>query len=156
MNNVDIRNKILDDIKEAMKSKAQDRLDTLRFLNSAIKNKEINQRPQVLTPENVLEVIKSLVKQRKDSIEQFQKAQRADLVTKEQNELKILESYLPQQMSLQELEPIVDEVLRQVGATSMKQMGDVMKACIAQVGSKADNSLISQVVRTKLQKLSSQ
>src|SRR5688500_10422181 len=98
------------DIKSAMKEKQTVKLNTLRFLQSAIKNREIELRPNPITPDDVLGVLKKTVKQRKESIEQYQAGQRLDLVEQETAELKILEQYLPAQLSREEIEKVVTEV----------------------------------------------
>src|SRR5687768_4364587 len=96
---MELREKVLADMKDAMRAKDPLKLETIRFLQSAIKNKEIELRPNTITNEEVMGVIKKLVKQRKESIEQFQAAGRMDLADKESAELKVLENYLPQQMN---------------------------------------------------------
>lgn len=145
-----IREKIVADMKEAMKAKDSVRLEAIRFLQAAIKNKEIDSRPNPITEDDVMGVIKRLVKQRKESIEQYQQAARQDLVDKETAELKVLENYLPAQMSREQLEQIVAEVITEVKATSAKDMGVVMKAVIAKTAGTADGKMISEVVKSKL------
>ncbi|PWU18108.1 MAG: glutamyl-tRNA amidotransferase [Bdellovibrio sp.] len=147
---MEIREKILADMKVAMREKDQVRLDTIRFLQAAIKYREIECRPNPMTVEDVMSVIKKLVKQRKESIEQFQAAQRQDLVDKENTEVKILESYLPAQMSREQVDALVDQVVAEVKATSIKDMGAVMKAAIAKSQGMADNKMLSEVIKTKL------
>lgn len=147
---MEIRIKISEDMKTAMKSKDSVRLDTIRFLNSAIKNKEIELRPNPITEKDVMDVIKKLVKQRKESIEQFQAASRQDLADKEASELKILEDYLPAQMSKEQVEAIVIATIKETGASSVKDMGNVMKAVIAKTAGTADNKLVSEIIKSKL------
>lgn len=146
-----LRDQIMADVKEAMKSKDQMRLDTLRFLQAAVKNREIDMRPNPITEDEVLGVLKKLVKQRKESIEQFQGAGRTDLVEKEQEELKVLEAYLPAQMTPEKLEAIVTEVVAALGAKTAKDMGAVIKEVIARTAGAADNKQISTLVKSKLQ-----
>lgn len=146
-----LKQKILDDTKEAMKAKDMDKVNTLRFLTSAVKNKEIEVRPNSITDEDVVSVLKKSAKQRQDSIEQFQKAGRQDLVDKEQMELTIIETYLPKQMGADQLSAIVTEAIKEVGATSAKEMGAVMKVVIAKTQGAADNKLVSELVRKQLQ-----
>ena len=122
---MEVREKLSADMKTAMKEKDQLKLDTIRFLQSAIKNREIDSRPTPLTSDDVMAVIKKLVKQRKESIEQYQNASRQDLADKEMSELKILETYLPAQMSREQIEKIVADVIAEVKATSVKDMGAV-------------------------------
>lgn len=146
-----LKQKILDDTKEAMKAKDMDKVNTLRFLTSAVKNKEIEVRPNSITDDDVVSVLKKSAKQRQDSIEQFQKAGRQDLVDKEQKELTVIETYLPKQMGADQLSAIVAEAIKEVGATSPKEMGAVMKVVIAKTQGAADNKLVSEIVKKQLQ-----
>jgi uncharacterized protein YqeY len=147
---MEIREKIMSDMKEAMKAKDQVRLDTIRFLQSAIKNREIEMRPDPITSEEVVSVIKKSVKQRKESIEQYQTAGRADLADKEISELKILEAYLPAQMDADAVKKIVEATIAELKATSVKEMGAVIKAVIAKTAGTADNKMVSEIVKAKL------
>lgn len=142
--------KIMDELKEAMKSKDQVKLSTLRFLNAQIKNKEIELRPNAISEEDILSVIKKSVKQRQDSIEQYQNANRQDLADVEIAELKILESYLPQMMSEEQIRVIVSEAVKDTGATEAKDMGKVMKAVMAKTKGQADNRVVSELVKQAL------
>lgn len=146
-----LKDQILADIKTAMKARDSQKLTTLRFVNAAFKNKEIDVRPNELTEADCLAVLKKLGKQHRDSIEQYQKAERADLVEKEQAELAIVELYLPEQMSKEKIEEVVIEVIKETGATDMKQMGLVIKAVGEKTAGAADNKVVSQIVREKLQ-----
>ena len=148
---MEIREKIMTDVKQAMRDRDQVRLDSLRFLQSAIKNREIELRPNAITAEEVMGVIKRLVKQRKESIEQYQAAARQDLVDKESLELKVLEAYLPSQMSKEQVESLVAQVIESTGAKSVKEMGAVMKEVLARAAGTADNRMVSEVVKAKLQ-----
>lgn len=147
---MEIRDKIMSDMKSAMRDKDQVRLDTIRFLQAAIKNREIEARPNPLTSDDVMAVIKKMVKQRKESIEQYQSANRQDLVEKENAELKVIESYLPPQMSKDQVEALVVQVIAELKPTSIKDMGPVMKAVIAKSGGSADNKVVSEIIRSKL------
>ncbi len=147
---VEIREKILADIKSAMVSKDTVKLNTLRFLNSAIKNKEIDSRPTPITADDIMTVIKKLAKQRKESIDQFQAAGRTDLVDAESAELKILETYLPAQMSREQIETIVAEVITATGAKTIKEMGAVMKEAMVRTAGSADGKMLSEVIKSKL------
>jgi len=146
-----LREKVLEDIKHAMKNKEADRLSAIRFLQAAIKNKEIELRPNAIAEDDVIGVIKKLAKQRRDSIVEFEKAGRNDLVDKEKFELGVLENYLPAQMSPDQVAKIVDEVIKAQGATSMKQMGGVIKEVMAKTAGQADGKVISDLVKSKLQ-----
>lgn len=147
---MEIREKIMSDMKAAMRDKDQVRLDTIRFLQAAIKNKEIDSRPNPLTADDVMAVIKKAVKQRKESIEQYQAANRQDLVDKEVAELKVIEAYLPQQMSKEQIEALVVQTIAELKASSIKDMGPVMKAVSAKTAGSADNKLVSEVIKSKL------
>lgn len=146
-----LKEQILDDMKSAMKSQAADRLSAIRMLQSAVKNREIELRPAAITDQEILGVIKKLSKQRKDSIEQYQQAKRQDLADKEKFELDILEAYLPAQLSSDDLGKIVQEAITALNATSIKQMGAVIKEVQARTGGSADNKLVSEIVKSKLQ-----
>ena len=128
---MEIREKIMADIKAAMISKDSVKLNTLRFLNSAIKNKEIDSRPTPITAEDIMGVIKKLVKQRKESIDQFTTAGRMDLADQETSELKVLEAYMPSQMTKEQIEAMVSDVIAATGAKTIKDMGAVMKEAMA-------------------------
>lgn len=147
---MEIREKILADIKSAMVSKDTVKLNTLRFLNAQIKNKEIDSRPTPITADDVMAVIKKLVKQRKESIEQFLAAGRTDLSDAEAAELKVLEAYLPAQMGKEQIESLVSEVIAATGAKKIKDMGTVMKEMMARTSGSADGKLISEVIKSKL------
>jgi len=145
-----MKEQILNDMKMAMKAKDAYRLTTLRMLQAAIKNKEIEMRPDEISDKEVLSVVKKLIKQRQDSAEQYEKAARDDLKQKELEEIKILDVYLPAQMSEAELATVVDTAIKDLGATSMKEMGAIMKAVMVKTGGAADNKLISALVKSKL------
>lgn len=145
-----LKAKILDDMKQAMKDKDADRLSTIRFLQSAIKYREIELRPAEINDQEIMGVIRKMSKQRKDSISEFEKAGRNDLADKEKKELKIIEEYLPAQMDAAAVTKIVEEVIKSVGATSMKQMGAVVKEVMAKTAGQADGKMISDLVKSKL------
>jgi uncharacterized protein YqeY len=144
-----LRETIDGDIKGAMKSGAKDKVSALRMLSAALKNKQIEKRAP-LTDGEVLDTVRSLIKQRKDSIEQFAKGGRQDLVDKEAAEVAILEVYLPQQMGREEIEKLVREVIGQTGAQGAKDMGKVMKALVPLLAGRADNKLVSELVKSSL------
>lgn len=145
-----LKDKILSDIKDAMKNKDAVVLSTLRFLNAAIKNKEIEVRPNAITDEDVVNVIKKSVKQRQDSIEQYENAGRPELAENEKAELKILEAYLPEQLSEDQIAVIVREAITATGASTMKDMGGVMSYVREKTGGNADNRIVSQIVKNAL------
>lgn len=145
-----LREQILDDIKTAMKSKEAEKLSAIRMLQSAIKYREIELRPATITDQDILGVVKKLTKQRKDSIEEFTKAGRMDLADKEKFELGVLEAYMPAQMSADQVKAIVETVVKEQGATTMKQMGGVVKEVMARTGGQADGKVISDLVKSML------
>ena len=144
-----LRETIDTDIKNALKSGAKDKLSTLRMLSAALKNKQIDKR-RPLTEEEVAETVRSLIKQLKDSIDQFGKGGRQDLVDKETAEVAVLEVYLPQQMSREELEAMIRDAVTRTGAQGAKDMGKVMKTLIPLVGGRADGKLLSELVKHAL------
>ena len=146
-----LEEKIMADFKESMKAKDQLRTQTISFLRSELKYYAIDKKKDKLDDPEVAVVLKKLIKQRQDSIVQFQKGQRMDLVEKETKELAILKAYLPQEMSEDELGRIVDEALKATGALTMKDMGRVMKEVMAKTEGRADGKLISDTVRRKLE-----
>lgn len=147
---MELREKIMADVKSAMVSRDTLKLNTLRFLQSAIKNKEIELRPNPIALDDVMSVIKKIVKQRKESIEQFQAAGRQDLVDQEAAELKIMETYMPAQMSKEQVEKLVAEVIAATGAKTIKDMGNVMKEAQARSGGLADGKMMSEIIKAKL------
>ncbi len=147
---MELREKIMADVKSAMVSKDTLKLNTLRFLQSAIKNKEIELRPNPISLDDVMGVIKKIVKQRKESIDQFSTAGRQDLVDQEAAELKIMETYMPAQMSKDQVEKLVSEVITSTGAKTIKDMGTVMKEAQTRSGGLADGKMMSDIIKAKL------
>jgi uncharacterized protein YqeY len=152
-----LKEKIENDLKAAMKSKNMAALSALRLVISAVKNKEIELRGagklkagDSLEDADVLKVLSTLAKQRQESMEMFRQGGRKDLLDKESSELKIIETYLPAKLSKDQLEAIVDEAIKEVGAASAKDMGKVMKAVMPKVVGQADGKLINEIVRNKL------
>jgi uncharacterized protein len=142
----------MDEMKEAMRTGDSDRLSVVRLLRSTIKNKEIEKgKGQKLTEEEVMQVISTAVKQRRESIELFEKGGRQDLAEKEKKELSILQSYLPQPLSEEELRAKVKEAIAQSGANDVKQMGKVMKILVPQLVGRAEGDSISRMVRACLE-----
>lgn len=149
-----LKQQLKDQLKEAMLAKDSLRTSVIRFVLSGVTYYEIQKggAGYEATDEDVMAVINKEVKQRKDSIEQFQNAGRQDLVDKEQAELSILETYLPEQMSEEEVKKFVDEAVTTTGASSPSDMGKVMASLMPKVKGKADGSLVSRLVREALQK----
>lgn len=145
-----LEEKIFNDYRQAMKSKDALRSSALSFLRSQMMNAAIEKRKKNLDDAEVIAVIKKQVKQRQDSIEQFKKGNRLDLVEKETGELEILQSYLPAQMSEEEINKVIDEVVVQIGAAGIKDMGKVMKEALARIGGQADGKVVSDLVKARL------
>jgi len=144
-----LKERLIEDMKQAMKTKDKLKLDAIRMLRTAIRNKEIEQQTE-LDDNGVLQVLANQIKRRKDSIEKFKDAGRMDLVEKEEEELRALEVYMPQQLSSEELEKLVDEVIAETGASSMRDMGKVMSEIMPRIWGKADGKEVNQIVRQKL------
>src|SRR5437660_11879096 len=138
------------DLKEAMRAKDATKLSVLRMLKSALKYAAIEKSGAELGDGEAVQVIRKQAKQRQDSIESFEKGGRAELAAKEKKELSILNAYLPQAMSADELSKVVRETIAEIGATSKAQMGAVMKASQAKVGGRADGKTLSQEVQKQL------
>jgi uncharacterized protein YqeY len=145
-----IQERIQEDIKESMRRKDSLRLDVLRGMKTAIKHKEI-EKIKTLGEAEVFQVLHTLIKQRKDSIDQFSRGGRSDLAAREEAELKILESYLPASVSEDEIRKTIGEVVAELQATSPKDMGKVMKSVMGKFAGKVvDGKLISDLVKTQL------
>jgi len=142
--------KIIIDLTASMKAQDAPRTSTLRMVKAAMMNKQIEKGGQ-LDDEEISRLLRSLVKQRRDSIEQYEKAGRQELVDKESAEIQVIEGYLPQAASREEIEAAVAEAIASSGASSMKDMGKVMKAAQAGLaGKNADGRVVSEIVKSKL------
>jgi len=145
-----LQEKIQSDLADAMRSKDQLRLSVLRMMKSAVKNKEVD-KMKALEQGEVITVLNTLVKQRKDSAEQFRNGGREELAQKEEAEIKIIEEYLPAAASDDDVRRAIEDAMRETGATSIKDMGKVMKAAMAQLAGKTvDGARVSQLVKEKL------
>ena len=145
-----LKERITGDMTAAMKSKEAARLSTLRMVKAAVQNREIEKGSE-LSDEELTKLLQSLVKQRRDSVEQYEKAERAELAEKERAEIAVIEEYLPQAASREEIERAVSEAVAETGASSMKEMGAVMRAALARLaGRNADGRVVSEVVKSKL------
>jgi uncharacterized protein YqeY len=148
-----IKDQIMADLKEAMKNKEQDRLRVLRSLKSKLLEREINERKEgeaTLSDEQTIEVLMKAAKQRKESIEQFEKGNRDDLADSEKKELEIIQSYLPEMLSENEVRDIAREKIEELGAEDMSDMGQVMGVLMQELKGKAEGSLVSKVVKEEL------
>ena len=147
-----LTDRIETEMKDALRAKDMVKLNTLRMVKSAITYHlmEKGGKDKPATDADVTAVIQKQVKQRRDSIESYEKGGRTDLVAKEKAELAVLESFLPKQMSTEELTAIINATIAEIGATSKAQMGAVMKALMPKVTGKADGKLVSQLVQQNL------
>lgn len=142
--------RINQDITAAMKARESDRLSTLRMVKTALKNREID-KMAALTDDEAFKILQSLVKQRRDSVEQYTLGGRLELAEKEAAEIKVIETYLPAALDEAAISMIVEATIVELGATSAKDMGQVMKATMAKlVGQTVDGKVVSQLVKTKL------
>ncbi|NNE99430.1 MAG: GatB/YqeY domain-containing protein [Pyrinomonadaceae bacterium] len=146
-----LKDEIFDDMKEAMRSKDADRLSVLRMVKAKLTNQEIDSGSE-LSDEETIKTLKTLVKQRRDSADQYQKAGREELADKELSEISVIEHYLPNAATPEEIEKAVADAISETGAESMKDMGNVMKAALAMLSDKTvDGKAVSEIVRVKLQ-----
>ena len=136
-------------LKDAMREKNEAKLTSLRSVLTAIKNREKEVRRSLEDPE-VISLISSQIKQRKESIDYYRKAGREDLVKAEESEMQILQAYMPEELSADEMSQALDQVISEVGAVSMKDMGKVMKAAMAKLAGRADGRAINEMVKEKL------
>jgi len=144
-----LKEQIKNDIKEAMRAKETAKRDTLRNIQAAVKQIEVDERRE-LSDTDIEAILMKYLKQREDAKGQFSDAGRNDLVEKEEAEIALVKSYLPEPMSDEELEVILKEIIAQTGAQSMKDMGKVMGAAKKEVGSRADSGRINQIVKRLL------
>lgn len=146
-----LRDRLTDDLKVAMKARDQLRMDVIRMIKAAVLNKEVELKKD-LDDAEMSRVMTALIKQRRESVEQFEKAQRTDLAAKERQEISIIEGYLPPAVTPEQLADIVAAAITETGARSMKDMGAVMKAVMARLaGQPVDGKQVSDLVRAKLQ-----
>jgi uncharacterized protein YqeY len=137
------------DMKQAMKDKDKVRLSTIRLIRTAIKNTEIDHK-KTLTDEEILDVLNRELKQRRDSLQAFEAGGRSDLVDQVQQEIAVLQAYLPEQLSEEELRVIVLETIQETGAVAKKDMGKVMSALMPKIKGRADGKLVNQLVQSHL------
>ncbi|WP_397547498.1 GatB/YqeY domain-containing protein [Rhodothermus marinus] len=148
-----LKEKLTEDLKAAMRARDEARLRTIRALRAALMEREIAERKggeATLTPEQELEVLQKEAKRRREAIEQFRAAGREDLVQKEEEELKIIEEYLPRQLGDDEIRAVLEEIIEAVGARSVRDMGRVMKEAMARMRGQADGRRVSELARELL------
>jgi uncharacterized protein YqeY len=145
-----LKQQIISDLTASMKAQDSARTSTLRMVKAGVVNREIEKGGE-LDDDEMAKLLRSMVKQRKDSVEQFEKGGRPELAAKEQAEIEVIEGYLPQGASAEEIEQAVNAAITETGATSMKDMGKVMKAAQATLaGKNADGRTVSEIVKAKL------
>jgi len=151
---MNLRNKIEEDYKQSIKDKDQDKINTLRLIKSAIKDKDISSRSSTnkegINDTEILTLLISLIKQRKDSIEQFQKANRDDLIKNEQSEIKVINIYLPKQKSEEETEDIVNDLIKKNNMETIKDMGKLMGLIKNDYAGEVDMGLVGKIAKSKL------
>lgn len=146
-----LKERLSSELKDSLKSRERLKVSTLRLVISAMKNKEIEKRG-ALSEEEVIDLLLCLAKQRKESIEAFRKGKRQDLVDKETEELKIIETYLPQQLTAEEIKERITEAIAETGASSAKEIGKVMKVLMPKLKGRADGRSVNEMVRELLNK----
>ncbi|MEE4293891.1 MAG: GatB/YqeY domain-containing protein [Xanthomonadales bacterium] len=144
-----LKARIQEDVKNAMRAQERGRLAVLRLVSAAIKQKEVDERVE-LDDTQVLAVLEKMVKQRRESLEQYRKAKRSDLADQEQYELDIIQGYLPEPLGEDELARIITETINELGASSVRDMGPVMNALRDKVQGRADMKAVSQAVKNQL------
>ena len=144
-----LKEKITVDMQDAMRSKDSEKLNAIRLLQSSIKQKEVDDRVEI-DDTMILNIIEKMLKQRRDSIEAFKKANRNDLVTKEEFEVKLLQTYMPEPLSSEDVEKEIDGAIKAADAKSMKDMGTVMSAVKLKVSGRANMVEVSQKIKEKL------
>lgn len=145
-----IKDQLMQDLKEAMKNKEDVRKSVITLIRAAVKQREVDERVE-LSEEQVQDIIAKQLKQRRDSLEEFKKAGREDLIEQTQKEIDIITTYLPAQLSIEEIETLVDEAIAETGATSVKDMGKIMSVLNPKTKGRADGKVVNEVVRKKLQ-----
>lgn len=149
---MNLKEKIPSDLKDALRNKRTLELNVLRMLQSAIRNQEIDNKGE-LDDEQVIQVISSEIKKRKDSVEEYRKVGREDAADTEEKEIEILMKYMPEQLSEEQIEKAVKSAVQQTGAKGIKDLGQVMKTVMPELKGKADGKLINRIVREKLEEL---
>jgi len=144
-----LEEKLVEEMKQAMKSNDKAKLSTIRMIRSAVKNKEIELR-KPLDDDGIFRVIQGMIKKSEESIEQFKAGGRMDLVEKETKEIETMKSYLPQPLSREEVLKIIDQTIEETKASSLKDLGKVMKSVMPKLGGKVDGALVNQWVKERL------
>lgn len=141
-----LKERLMSDLKDAMREGDQIRKDAIRMVRAAVKNKEIELQ-QEISDEKVIEIISQEVKRRKEAIEMFEKGGRDDLVEREKAQLEILLAYMPEQMSREEIKEVVQEIVEDMNATSIRQLGPVMGRAMEELKGRAEGNVVNEVAR---------
>ena len=144
-----LEERLIEEMKQAMRSGDKLRLSTIRMIRAALKNKEIEVRTK-LDEEEIFRVIQGMLRRGEESVEQFRTGGRMDLVEKETKEMEILKSFLPQSLSQEEILTVIDQSIQEIQASSLKDLGKVMKSVMSKLGGKADGKLVNQWVKERL------
>ncbi|KRT54657.1 GatB/YqeY domain-containing protein [endosymbiont of Ridgeia piscesae] len=144
-----LKQRIQDDVKAAMKAREKQRLGTLRLITAAIKQREVDERIE-LNDDQVLAILEKMIKQRRDSIAQYQQAGRDELAVQEQSEIEIIQDYMPEGLSTEEINSLIEEAIASSGASAMKDMGKVMGQLKPKMQGRADMGQVSALVKQKL------
>ncbi len=144
-----LEERLVEEMKQALKANDKPRLSTIRMIRTAVKNKEIELRTK-LKDEDIHKVIQSMLRKSEESVEQFRAGGRMDLVEKEAQEMEVLKSYLPRSLSNDEIIKVIDESIQETQASSIKDLGKVMKSVMPKLAGKADGKLVNQLVKDKL------
>lgn len=145
-----LKEKLLSDLKKCMKEKLELRKNVIQMVRAAILQVEKDKQIE-LTDEQIVEIMAKEAKKRKDSLSDYEKSGRQDLINQIKNEISIIEEYLPEQLSKEEIKQIVEQIIKEIGATSMKDMGNVMKSAKEKIGAASDGRTINEVVKELLQ-----
>ena len=146
---MDLEERLVEEMKQAMRSGDKLRLSTIRMIRTGLKNKEIETRKK-LDEDEIFRVIQGMMRRGEESVEQFRAGGRMDLVEKETKEMEILKSYLPQSLSQEEILAVIDQSIQENQASSLKDLGKVMKSVMSKLGGKADGKLVNQWVKERL------
>lgn len=145
-----LQEKLDEEMKNALKKRDKTGLSTIRLVRDAVKNKEIDQGRKALDDDGIVRVISTMVRKGEDAVEQFKKGNRQDLVDEENRQLEVLRSFLPQQLSKEEIQSLINEAIEEAKAVDMRDLGKVMKTLMPKVSGRADGKTVNEMVRERL------
>jgi uncharacterized protein YqeY len=145
-----LKDRLAEEMKKALKERDKTRLSTIRLIRDAIAKKEIEQRRQALDDDGIVKVIGAMIRKSEEAVDQFTKGHRQDLVDEETREIEVLKSFLPSQLSPEEIQSLIDEAIREAKAVDLKDLGKVMRILMPKVSGKADGKTVNQMVRERL------